>query len=89
MAGNPEGGVGGAWRQDAEKWLNWGRAGRSRRVPVEPVALQPPEMAQRRRSQRQGVRKHPEPQGALRRDPRVLPGRDAHWSESTQNHKVH
>ena len=59
-------GVGGAWRQDAEKWLNRGGAGRSRGVLAEPVALHPLEMAQRRRSQRQGVRKHPAPEGALR-----------------------
>ena len=47
-------GVGGAWRQDAKRWLNRGRAGRSRGVLAEPVALQPLEMAQRRHSQRQG-----------------------------------
>ena len=41
-------------RQDAEKWLNRGRAGRSRGVLAEPVALQSLEMAQRHRSQRQG-----------------------------------
>ena len=34
---------------------------------AEPVALQPLEMAQRRHSQKQGVRKHPAPEGALRR----------------------
>ena len=34
---------------------------------AEPVALQPLEVAQRRRPQRQGVRKHPAPEGALRR----------------------
>ena len=50
----PEGGVGGAWRQDAERWLNWGGAGRPRRMLAKPVALLPPEVAQRRRSQRQG-----------------------------------
>ena len=47
-------GVGGAWRQDAKRWLNRGGAGRSRGVLAEPVALQPLEVAQRRRSQRQG-----------------------------------
>ena len=66
MAGGARGGVGGAWRQDAKRWLNRGGAGRSRRVLAEPVALQPLEMAQRRHSQRQGVRKHPAPEGALR-----------------------
>ena len=66
MAEGPQGAVGGAWRQDAEKWLNGGGAGRSRGVLAESVALQPPEVAQRRRSQRQGVRKHPAPEGALR-----------------------
>ena len=45
--------VGGAWRQDAEKWLNRGGAGRSRGVLAESVALQSPEVAQRRPSQRQ------------------------------------
>ena len=54
MAGGTRWGVGGAWRQDAEKWLNGGRAGRTRGVLAEPVALQPLEVAQRRRSQRQG-----------------------------------
>ena len=54
MAGGARGGVGGAWRQDAEKWLNRGGAGRSRGVLAEPVALQPLEVAQRRRPQRQG-----------------------------------
>ena len=54
MTGGAPGGVGGAWRQDAEKWLNRGGAGRSREVLAEPVALQSPEVAQRRRSQRQG-----------------------------------
>ena len=49
----PEGGVGGAWHQDAKRWLNRGRAGRSRGVLAEPVALQPLEVAQRRRSQKQ------------------------------------
>ena len=67
MAEGPQGAVGGAWRQDAEKWLNGGGAGRSRGVLAESVALQPPEVAQRRRFQRQGVRKHPAPEGALRR----------------------
>ena len=66
MAEGPQGAVGGAWRQDAEKWLNGGGAGRSRGVLAESVALQPPEVAQRRRFQRQGVRKHPAPEGALR-----------------------
>ena len=47
-------GVGGAWRQDAERWLNRGGAVRSRGVLAEPVALLHPEVAQRRRSQRQG-----------------------------------
>ena len=68
MAGGARGGVGGAWRQDAKRWLNRGGAGRSRGVLAEPVALQPPETAQRRHSQRQGVRKHPAPEGALRRN---------------------
>ena len=54
MAEGAPGAVGGAWRQDAERWLNWGGAGRSRGVLAEPVALQPLEVAQRRRSQRQG-----------------------------------
>ena len=54
MAGGTGGDVGGAWRQDAEKWLNRGGAGRSRGVLAEPVALQPLEVAQRRRSRRQG-----------------------------------
>ena len=54
VAEGTRGGVGGAWRQDAERWLNGGSAGRSRGVLAEPVALQPPEVAQRRRSQRQG-----------------------------------
>ena len=53
MAGGARGVVGGAWRQDAEKWLNGGDAGWPRRVLAEPVALQPLEVAQRRRSQRQ------------------------------------
>ena len=53
MAGGTGGDVGGAWRQDAEKWLNRDGAGRSRRVLTEPVALQSPEVAQRRHSQRQ------------------------------------
>ena len=53
VAEGARGGVGGAWRQDAEKWLNRGGAGRPRRVLTEPVALQSPEVAQRRRSQRQ------------------------------------
>ena len=47
-------GVGGAWRQDAERWLNRGGAGQSRRVLAEPVALQPLEVVKRRRSQRRG-----------------------------------
>ena len=67
MAEDAPGAVGGAWRQDAERWLNRGGTGRSRGVLAEPVALQPLEMAQRRHSQRQGVRKHPAPEGALRR----------------------
>ena len=50
----PGGGVGGAWRQHAEKWLNRGGAGQSRGVLAELVALQPLEVAQRRHSQRQG-----------------------------------
>ena len=82
-------GVGGAWRQDAERWLNWGGAGRPRRVLTEPVALQLLEVAQRRRSQRQGVRKHPAPEGALR----LVVTRSSlinHLaSESTQYQKVH
>ena len=53
MAGGTGGDVGGAWRQDAEKWLNRDGAGRSREVLAEPVALQPPEVAQRHHSQRQ------------------------------------
>ena len=53
MAEGAQGAVGGAWRQDAEKWLNWGSAGRSRGVLAGPVALQPLEVAQRRRSQGQ------------------------------------
>ena len=67
MAEGAQGAVGGAWRQDAEKWLNRGGAVRSRGVLAEPVALQPREVAQRRHSQKQGVRKHPAPEGALRR----------------------
>ena len=82
-------GVGGAWRQDAERWLNWGGAGLPRRVLTEPVALQLLEVAQRRRSQRQGVRKHPAPEGALR----LVVTRSSlinHLaSESTQYQKVH
>ena len=66
MAEDAPGAVGGAWLQDAEKWLNRRGAGRSRGVLAEPMALQPLEVAQRRRSQRQGVRKHPAPEGALR-----------------------
>ena len=54
MAEGAPGAVGGAWRQDAEKWLNRGSAGRSRGVLAEPVALQTLEVAQRRRSQWQG-----------------------------------
>ena len=54
VAEGAQGAVGGAWRQDAKKWLNRGRAGRSRGVLAEPVALQPLETAQRRHSQRQG-----------------------------------
>ena len=55
VAEGAQGAVGGAWRQDAKKWLNRGRAGRSRGVLAEPVALQQPlEMAQRRHSERQG-----------------------------------
>ena len=54
VAGGARGGVGGAWRQDAEKWLNGGDAGWPRRVLAEPVALQPLEVVQRRHSQRQG-----------------------------------
>ena len=53
VAGGTGGDIGGAWRQDAEKWLNRDGAGRSRGVLAEPVALQPPEVAQRCRSQRQ------------------------------------
>ena len=69
VAEGAPGAVGGAWRQDAEKWLNRGGSGRSRGVLAEPVALQSPEVAQRCRSQRQGVRKHPAPEGALRHRP--------------------
>ena len=54
MAGGAPGAVGGAWRQDDEKWLNGGGAGRPRGVLAEPVALQPLEVAQRRPTQRQG-----------------------------------
>ena len=54
MAEGAPGAVGGAWRQDAEKWLNRGTAVRPRGVLAEPVALQPLEVAQRRPSQRQG-----------------------------------
>ena len=54
MAEGAQGAVGDAWRQDAEKWLNWGGAGWPRRVLAKPEALQPPEVAQRRPSQRQG-----------------------------------
>ena len=54
VAEGAQGAVGGAWRQDAKKWLNRGRAGRSRGVLAEPVALQPQETAQRRHTQRQG-----------------------------------
>ena len=89
MAGGARWGVGGAWRQDAEKWLNREGAGRSRGVLAEPVALQPLEVAQRRRSQRQGVRKHPAPQGALRQAHELVEGHLLGWSESTQHHKVH
>jgi len=52
VAGEWGGGVGGAWRQDAERWLNKGGASRPRGVLAEPVAIQPPEMAQRRHFQR-------------------------------------
>ena len=65
MAGGARWGVGGAWRQDGKKWLNGGGAGWPREVLAEPVAPQPLEVAQRRRSQGQGVRKHPAPEGAL------------------------
>ena len=89
MAEGAQGAAGGAWRQDAEKWLNRGGAGRSRGVLAEPVALQLLEVAQRRRSQRQGVRKHPSPEGALRNGNRAhLPFFDD-MSESTQHQKVH
>ena len=54
VAGGARECVGGAWRQDAEKWLNGGGAGWPRGVLAEPVAPQPLEVAQRRRSQRQG-----------------------------------
>ena len=53
MTEGAPGAVGGAWRQDAEKWLNRGGTGRSRRVFAEPVALQPLGVAQRRRLERQ------------------------------------
>ena len=89
MAEDAPGAVGGAWLQDAEKWLNRGGAGRSRGVLAEPVALQPPEVAQRRRSQRQGVRKHPAPEGALRLIVGVVNSGIDLKSESTQHQKVH
>ena len=89
MAEGARWGVGGAWRQDAERWLNRGGAGRSRGVLAEPVALQPLEVAQRRRSQRQGVRKHPAPEGALRLLVCVLGEHLIDLSESTQHQKVH
>ena len=54
MAEGAQGAVGGAWRQDAERRLNWGAAVRPRGVSAEPVALQPLEVAQRRHSQKQG-----------------------------------
>ena len=87
MAGGARGGVGGAWRQDAEKWLNRGGASRFRGVLAEPVALQPLETAQRRHSERQGVRKHPAPEGALRLLSRIETVTVV--SESTQHQKVH
>ena len=54
VAEGARGGVGGAWHQDTEKWLNRGGAGRPRRMLAKPVALQPLEVAQRRHPQRQG-----------------------------------
>ena len=54
MAEDAPGAVGGAWRQDAEKWLNRGADVRPRGVSAEPVALQPLEVAQQRHSQKQG-----------------------------------
>ena len=54
MAEDAPGAVGGAWRQDAEKWLNGSGAVWPRRVLAEPVTLQPLEVAQRRRPQKQG-----------------------------------
>ena len=59
VAEGTQGGVGGAWRQDAEKWLNWSCAVRSRGVLAESVALLPLGVAQRRHSQRQGGQKAP------------------------------
>ena len=88
MAEGAQGAVGGAWRQDTEKWLNRGAAVRPRGVSAEPVALQPLEVAQRRRSQRQGVRKHPAPEGALRLFVHEVNGVGCE-SESTQHQKVH
>ena len=89
VAKGARGAISGACRQDAEKWLNRGGAGRSRGVFAEPVALQPPEVAQRRRSQRQGGQKAPSTTrcikvGFARRDGALVEG-----SESTQHHKVH
>ena len=68
-------GVGGAWRQDAERWLNRGGAGRSRGVLAEPVALLHPEVAQRRRSQRQGGQKVPSTRRCIK-----TPSAAATWS---------
>ena len=72
MAGGTGGDVGGAWRQDAEKWLNRDGAGRSRGVLAEPVALQPPEVAQRRHSQRQG-QKAPSTRRCIKTDGSLFP----------------
>ena len=66
VAEGARGGVGGAWRQDAEKWLNRGGAGQSRGVLAEPVALLPPGSGATTPLPEAGVRKHPAPEGALR-----------------------
>ena len=81
-------GVGGAWRQDAERWLNWGAAVRSRGVLAEPVALQLLEVAQRRRSQRQGGQKAPSTRRCIKTGYGPY-GHPTHRSESTQHQKVH
>ena len=89
MAGVARRGVGGAWRQDAERWLNWSGADRSRGVPAEPVALQPPGSGATTPFPEAGVRKHPAPEGALRRSSHLSLLRCQQWSESTQQQKVH